>query len=387
MFSFVFSNPGHHAEILLPAVRALQERGRRCEVLSLAEFRGMTTPRWELQGVRVKRVIPVRRPGRIPPPKADEVGARGSLRSRAQKLVWTGILEPRLRWLLRASQVVVVPNDAAYPYAELCRWLRNRGTPFVLVQEGIRFRLPIEDAVPYGKAGAARVCVWGQGSADYFASRGVPHEQIAITGNPRFDRIDLAHWQTEGAAFLARHQIPAPPVLYMSNPIDAQGFGSQEFKLQLFEAFLREAQVTLERANAPLVIKLHSYEDPSAFRAILQRFGVRAVVAEAVPLFALLAVARAAIVAASTVGLEALFFGVPLGALHLGDHGYAFEYVARAAAEPLEMGRFGPGLEALLRPTDERKASGRLLVERHLANVGTASVHVADAIEGVMEAR
>jgi protein TonB len=72
VISFVFSNPGHHAEIMLPVVRTLQARGQPCRVVSIAEFRGMTTPKWEVNGAEVHRLMPVRRPIDPPRPAVDQ---------------------------------------------------------------------------------------------------------------------------------------------------------------------------------------------------------------------------------------------------------------------------------------------------------------------------
>jgi hypothetical protein len=102
-----------------------------------------------------------------------------------------------------------------------------------------------------------------------------------------------------------------------------------------------------------------------------------------VPLFAVLAAARAAVVLASTVGLEALLFGVPLAVLSIPHHGHVFEYVERGAAVPLDLGPdFTTQLERLLHG-DVLGGAAKLL-ERHLANRGTAVTHVADTIEATV---
>lgn len=384
VITFVFSNPGHHAEILLPVVRSLQAKGHHCQIVSLAEFRGLRTPDWSATGAAVVRALPFARPGRVPPPPADtgQAGAR-RFRSTLQQLVWRLGLGPRLRWLLRDSRLVVVPNDAAYPYGELTILCKAMGIPFVLVQEGIRFALPIEDKVAYGLGGAARVCVWGAGSADYFESRGVPRSAIVITGNPRYDAVDRAAWTQTGDAYLRANGILQVPLLYMSNPIDAQGFGTTAFKLELFRSFLRECGPALTARDVPIVVKLHSYENPATFRAIAAEVGAQVHVAEGVPLFALLASARAAVVAASTVGLEALYFGLPLAALQLGRHGFAFEYVSRGAAVPLRPGEMLAGLHHLLEAPSARAEDGRALLERHLAHIGRATDRVRDTLLSV----
>ena len=66
------------------------------------------------------------------------------IRRLLQRSLRLGGLGPRLRWILRDARAVLVPNDAAFPYADFTRWLRGRRTPYLLVQEGIRFPLPGE---------------------------------------------------------------------------------------------------------------------------------------------------------------------------------------------------------------------------------------------------
>ncbi|MDQ3297463.1 MAG: hypothetical protein M3619_12815 [Myxococcota bacterium] len=384
MISFVFSNPRHHAEILLPVVRHLQGSGVACRVVSIAELRGLATPKWELGGAAVKKALPVPRPGRIPPPAASELSGRRTLgwRALAHQSVWKLALGPRLRWLLRGSRCVVVPNDAAFPYLQLVRELGDRRVPVVLVQEGIRFPFPADTGSEYGKTGATRVCVWGQGSAEHFASIGVPPSHLCVTGNPRFDTFDVAGFRARREATLAELGLAQPPLVFLSNPVETQGFCSADDKLALFAKFLREAATVTN--DVPIAVKLHSYEEPAAFARAAERAGVPVTMVPAsLPLFALLAVARAAVVLASTVGLEALVFGVPLGVLQIPGHDFAFEYVQRGAAIGIAANAIPDGVAALL---GSAAGHGRgstdtsRFVERHLAHRGHAAEHVGDAI-------
>jgi hypothetical protein len=308
------------------------------------------------------------------------------LRAAAQNALWKIALGPRFRWLLRYSSVVVIPNDAVFPYVQLVSWLRERDVPYVLMQEGIRFPLPLEDSTigSYGRNGARKLCVWGEGSAEHFRAIGVPAASVCVTGNPRFDRLDVPAMRAEGARTLASLGVEQAPLLYLSNPIEIQGYGTVEFKLDIFGGFLREAAALLRRRRLPLVVKLHAYEDPAAFRAIAAHEGVPVIVADAAPLFPLLATARAAVVLASTVGLEALVFGVPLGALEIPGHGFAFEYVERGAAVGLRRGYLQPDLESLLA---DPPCQASAFLDRHLANRGAATEHVRLAILAAMENR
>ncbi len=390
MISFVFSNPRHHAEILLPVVRRLQTQGQPCRVISMAELRGMTTPTWDLAGAKQHSLLPVRRPFRVPPPDTGgetNASPKRDYRGVLQNAVYRAGIGPRLRWLLRGSGAVVVPNDAAFPYLQLVRSLAERHVPFVLVQEGIRFKLPSETSTAYGKNGAASVCVWGTGSAEHFTSIGVPSRILRVTGNPRFDHLETTGCAEEGRAILAGLGVQSPPLLFLSNPIETQGYCSNAEKLELFGAFLREAIPVTKRLGVPIVVKLHSYERSSEFDAIARQLGVAITLAHDAPLFPLLATARAAVVTASTVGLEALVFGCPLAVLKVPHHDYAFEYVQRGAAIGLAIGNVARGVEELLDHRSEgRDRAATALLDRHLAFRGTANHRIGEAILSVAHA-
>ena len=400
MVTFVFSNPRHHLDAMVPVARRLRERAVPCRFVSLAELRGFPTPSLaeRLPGAQVRRAIP--RHVRRDPSAGAGVGARGGtgalLRRAARAAVWRAGLRPRLRWLLRGTHVAVVPNDAAYPYAELAADLRARRVPFVLLQEGVRFPLPTEDAagLAYGKGGAAAVCAWGEASAEHFRAIGVPAASIHVTGTPRFDDVSPAAWRERSRALAAELGLAREPLLYLSNTIDDQGFCTTARKLALFAGFVREAAPVLQREGRALVVKLHPREDPAAFRraaAAFPELPIHVLPLEA-PLFAVLAMGRAAVVLASTVGLEALAFGLPLGVLAIPGHGHVFEYVARGAATGLAPGGIAEGVARLLATatatagatpattaTTAAPAAARFL-ERHMAHRGEAAARIADQI-------
>ena len=385
MIGFVLSNPRHHAEMMVPVVRELTRRGVPCRIVSLAELRGFTTP--DL-GVDVVRAIP----GQVR--KSPSAGASGPagpgtpLRRVAQTVVWRAALGPRLRWLLHGARAVVVPNDGAFPYRELVSQLRGRDVPFVLMQEGIRFPLPHETGEDaYGRGGAAAICAWGEASAAHFRGIGATPDTVHVTGNPRFDSLDPAPWRERGQALLARLGLDRAPLLFLSNPIDDQGFCTTEDKLALFERFLDEARPALEASGRAVVVKLHPREDVAAFRAAAQRSSARdrTHVLGDEPLFSVLGAGHAAVVVASTVGLEALLFGLPLAVLQVPGHGFVFDYVSGGAAAGLAPGAIGAGVADLLaRGPAERNTS---YLMRHLAHVGTAAQRVADRIQAIGAAR
>lgn len=393
MVTFVFSNPRHHLDMMVPVARILAERAVPLRFVSLAELRGFPTPDLgdRLPGADVRRAIP--RHVRRDPSAGAGVGTGGGpgalLRRVARAAVWGAGLRPRLRHLLRGTELAVVPNDAAYPYAELAADLRARRVPFVLLQEGIRFPLPTEDAagLAYGAGGAAAVCAWGEASAEHFRAIGVPARAIRVTGNPRFDGVSPAAWRDRGRALADELGLGREPLLYLSNTIDDQGFCTTAEKMALFADFVREARPVLERERRALVVKLHPREDTEAFRRAAAGFpGVPIhVLPPGAPLFAVLAMGRAAVVLASTVGLEALAFGLPLAVLAIPGHGHVFEYVARGAAIGLAPGAIADGLGRLLAAAPPPEAGPFL--ERHMAHRGQAAAQIADQIASLLNAR
>jgi hypothetical protein len=385
---FLLTNPKHHAEMTTPVAAELRRRGHRTVMVSLAELRGFETPEGELVAA-----IPwqVRKSPQVGAEfGADGSGAKGGMRKVAQRAVVAALL-PRLAWLLRGVDAVMVPNDAAYPYRDLVNALRAWKKPVALLQEGIRFPLPSEGSggggAVYGGSGVRVACAWGEGSAEHFRGVAIKGTRVEVTGNPRFDGIELAAWKAKGQALMRELRFGDGPFLYMSNPVDDQRFCTTAEKLQLFERFVERAAPELVRRAAPLVVKLHPREDAAAFRKIAERMPIAVHVAEGAPLFAWLAVARGAAVLASTVGLEALRFGVPLGVLPLPGHGHVFEYASRGAAAPLAMDALETGVAEIFDGAGARAEAANALIERHLGAPSGAAVRVADVMEQLGRSR
>lgn len=385
---FLFTNPKHHAEMMLPVAAELRRRGHQPVLVSLAELRGFTTPASGPGGEALVAAIPwqLRKSPQVGAEfGADGAGAKGGLRKAAQRAV-VAALVPRLAWLLRGVDAVLVPNDAAYPYRDLVDALQLARKPVALLQEGIRFPLPSERGAAggavYGGSGARAVCAWGEGSAEHFRAVAKAGTRVVVTGNPRFDGIDVERWRGEGQRLMRELHFGDGPFLYMSNPVDDQGFCSTAEKLQLFERFVERAAPELVRRAAPLVVKLHPREDAEAFRRAAKKLPISVHVADGAPLFAWLAVARGAVVLASTVGLEALRFGVPLGVLPLPNgHGHVFEYASRGAAVGLQLEALEEGVAAIFDGAAERGAEASALIERHLGAPSGAAVRIADTLE------
>ena len=260
---FVFTNPGHHLEAMRPVAERLGRQGHDVKLLSLAELRGFRTP----QAADVHRVLP---PFRRSPAHGRSLATRTQAGSPgpAHRLL-DAVLRPRLRWLLRGSDVVVVPNDTAWPYDGITAALRRQGRPFVLMQEGIRFPLPGEQALgaAYGGGGAHALCVWGEASAEHFRTV-APAERIHVTGTPRFDAVQPADHAASAQALLERLGETRKPLLFLSNPVDDMGYCSTVQKMEAFAAFATATAPILADRDRALLVKLHPREDLEAFREV-----------------------------------------------------------------------------------------------------------------------
>jgi hypothetical protein len=283
-------------------------------------------------------------------------------------------------WSAR-PQLVVTLNDAAYPYDRIAALMRSRSLPFVLVQEGIRFPLPgIPQDRAYGAGGAVGLAVWGSSSAAHFESIGVDPPRIHVTGCPRFD--STARRSTLRDPDTAPE---APPtsrsLLLLTNPIDAQGFCSTERKLELVRRFADGVADLLADRSLQLIVKLHGGEDEDSYRAALAESAAatRIEIRREGSLEPLFDQAAAAIVMASTTGLEALMHSLPLGVLEIPGIGFVFDYVERQVAAGLGWtGSMRSQVERLLdyHPAADLPA----YLESHVAHRGRAAQNVADLV-------
>jgi hypothetical protein len=384
MVTFVFTNPRHHLEMMVPVAAKLRDRDIAVRFVSLAELRGLRTPERlaGLHDVELVRVLPpwLRKSSSTGAGVGTSGGPAAFARNAARAVTWYGVLAPALHFYLRHSDVVVVPNDAAFPYDSLTSWLRKRGVPFVLLQEGIRFPLPTEQraSLPYGGNGAAMICAWGEASAEHF-QKVAPSKAVVVTGTPRWDNVQPSSWREAGAALMSKLGLTRKPLLYLSNTVDDQGFCTTTQKMQLFADFIERAAPVLD--GRAIVVKLHLRENVEAFRAVASKQSAAPVhVLGTEGLFETLAIGQAAVVLASTVGLEALAFDLPLGVLALPNHGHVFEYVSRGAAVGLELENLTVKLPQLLDAPHTPDTPVREFLERHLANRGNAASRIADRI-------
>lgn len=387
---FVISNDRHHVATFEPIIRQLQlSLGVECmcRIVSLCELRGIETPMYGLpvEGESIISLFP--RNIRRSPATGRQSGSsvQKVARKFARRLCCHLILRRQVeRWLETRPGVVVVPNDAAFPYDFICAMLRSRGIPFVLVQEGVRFPLPTEkDGAVYGGNGAAHVAAWGEASAEYFRQSGVPLDRLRLTGCPRFDCIAETDWTEAVSGLRERLGLWEKTVLFLTNPVDDLGFCTTADKLDLVVSLVRTVIPVLEDEDSSLVLKLHAREAPEDYEPLLQGLPGRdrVNVVGNVPLYPLLASSTAAITMASTAGLEALLFGLPLSVMKLPKFGYVHDYVSSDAAWGMEPG--GAAAEALrqmLQSPERRGPAVDAYLDRQLARRTGATEQVVGVI-------
>lgn len=331
---------------------------------------------------------------------------RDRLASRAARFAVWRALDVVVKDAFLGSDVVMMMNDHAYPYLDIARSLRRNGIPFVLAQEGVRFAMPQEDDTQfYGRGGAKLIAVWGESSAEHFASRGVPRSELRITGCPRFDELDLAEEQRSAKELEARMGLSGKTVLgYFSNLVDMQGYCSTKDRIGLFGRFLDAIRPLAEGSWGPtgtprggssglrVALRIHPAEDPDDFaRVVGSRPWSRELVVDAndLPLFPLLVVCRAVVVLSSTIGLEASLVDRPVGVVEMPGFGYAHDYVRSGVGLPLP---FRPELlsqvERLLGSFgDESRGARAEYVQKSLSRDRLAAPRITDVLEEASRGR
>ncbi len=373
--------------MMQPVIARLKQQGHyQCRVISLCSFRGFPSPsdRFPLADDFIS--IPDRQIR--PSPTAGKQGGRAShrLRGVAREVSWQLMLQRPLRHTLQTRpDLVVLPNDAAFPYDHIMKMLHGRDIPFLLMQEGIRFPLPTDkEHDAYGRGGAAAIAAWGENSAAYFRQVGVPAERIYVTGNPRFDFVRQTEWQTMAAQLTSQLPLGQTNLLFLSNPIDDQGFCTTAEKMALVHCFITEITPLFENPEFRLLIKLHGRESLADFTGVCAPFPFAAqiLILQNEPLYPLFKLADAAIVLASTVGLEALLFGLPLGVLEIPGTGFVFDYVSSDVAQGLTWTQpMAAQIHSLLTPQPERVIATEKYVYCNLASVGNATQQVVSLIK------
>jgi hypothetical protein len=397
LVDFFISNDRHHPAIIKPVVETLATRSDyRCRVLSLCEFRGLHSPAQSFARERVEflKIMPYKWRSSPSSGGGQQTGSTRShqLRELARGVSWHLLLRRPIAAAYRTRpDLVVLPNDAAFPYDHIVALLRQKRIPFVLVQEGIRFPAPALNAGagdPYGQGGAAAIAAWGERSAAFFRHQGVPNNQIHLTGSPRFDSIATTDWQTQADTLKTTLKLGERNLLFLSNPIDDLGFCTTAEKLALVKRFITEIASLFDDPLFTLLIKLHVRESVADFEALTTDlpYANRIKVLSDTPLYPLFVLSQAAIVLASTVGLEALLFNLPLAVLEIPGTGFVYDYVKDGAAQGLSWDTpMAPQVETLLSTRLQPNGTVKAYLAGSLATQSEATKQVVGLIRSLVE--
>lgn len=334
---FYISNNNHHWDNFRPVIQILIERGYQVRLISLCELRRMRSPDTSDLNIQIIQLFSKIKGLKTSSGSKGIGGNQSILRNVLRYFLWIFLLRIRLKKVNRYKpDLVIVPNDVAFPYNYICSFLKKHGISFFLFQEGIRFALPNERGLkPYGTNGAELVMVWGEKSARYFQELGC---KVAITGSPRYDELLRKDYSLEEKHFESRFNRSDFNILFASNPIDDQGFCSRDLKLLLFEKFLHLLSQNFS-SNTHLFIRLHPREDMNLFTDVVNRSRIsyRVSFVQDVPLFVLFRKVDLVVVFASTIGLEAIVSGARLAVLKIPGYDYQFDYVQSGVGIPIDV--------------------------------------------------
>jgi hypothetical protein len=190
-------------------------------------------------------------------------------------------------------------------------------------------------------------------------------------------------WKPETAALGNKLGVGTRNLLFLSNPIDDQGFCTTTEKIALIQRFVRECAPLFDDGEFFMILKLHGRESLQDVKAALVSvpFASRTIVTNDAPLYPLFGLGQGAVVLASTVGLEALMFGVPLGVLAIPPWGFAFDYVSKGGANGISFDApIAEQINALVHPTPERQVAARKYLENALARRDGAASAIAELV-------
>ncbi len=377
--------------MMKPVMQQLQAKNIKVVLVSLCEFRRMETPDKELNtlGISVIKLASLKFKGATTSTGKTHIGGnKAFLRNALRYAIWLGKVKNSL---IRANRerpdLVVVPNDIAYPFDRICKWLNRKKIPFVLQQEGIRFPLPNEEGmIQYGTNGAKEILAWGEDSASYFRGLGITSKVIAA-GNPRFDNF----FMSEGKFAAEKKNLPLGEfnILYVSNPVDDQGFCTHEEKIRLFKAFLNGIKGLIQAHDIKVFVRLHPREDIQSFKAALDGLVIdRVVWAQEYSLFDYLEQMDLTVILASTVGLESMMMHTPVAVIKLPGHGYVFNYVSSGCAIGIDVDtEFSDSVwRALTVDKIKLKEKSLTYVNNQLSHKGTSVLFISNHLQDLIHA-
>ena len=150
---------------------------------------------------------------------------------------------------------------------------------------------------------ADKMMVWGKESFYWFLERGVCEEQLAIVGNPRFDKAIKAYSD-------CYHSI-SPKILLLTNPIDRN----------VIKKLIRTFAWATENFKGKVIIKLHPSEtDPEWFRSQIPDPVKNNVEVSSLPMNDVgLGIGDIAVVGNSSAGIDAILMGAAVVNICIDD--------------------------------------------------------------------
>ena len=328
--SIFITNPNHHVLITLPIARKLKDLDVEVEYISLCEVRKFLTPEKLFNDVGVKfKKFDLK----VPKQKVRHNGSNKSKPSALKVLIsnllrfifWFCVLYPKLKLWLRSSTHCILLNDSAYPGNYIISYLKRKNKVSILLQEGIRFTLPVEELQQYGDSGVNYLITWGKKSKEYFDGIVKSPTQVFALGSPGFDK----------SLYLQQSLDSVPDkiekVAIFGNPIDDQKFVTKEEKMAIYIDLARTLCKYAEKRNRKLdiIFKNHPRESPEELRDILKKNDLEfiKVYESSSDIDIVLNTVDAGIVFASTVGINVIVHGKKLAVVKLKNHEYLGDYV------------------------------------------------------------
>lgn len=393
---FYISNSNHHWQMFKPVMKELRNiENIELMLVSLCEFRRMTTPIDELEKLNIPYFLlrGLKFKGSSTSTGKKHIGGNQSIiRNILREVIWSFWLLPSLlKSNKQKPDLVVIPNDVAYPFNKICSWFKKKNIPFILFQEGIRFPLPNEEGqTEYGRNHSRYIFAWGEKSGEYFKNLSIGNTQIFLGGNPRFDGMIKCDYSTEVLRIRENKLYGNKNILYVSNPVDDQGFCTHEEKMELFRKFIQKVRMLREEIDLVAWVRLHPREDAKDFENEIEKEGAGGFLGF-LPNFSLFGSLRAmdgAIILASTVGLEAMMNNVPVAVIKLPRHDYVFDYVSSGAALPLDLDRDScETIKRLISDSHEIKAKRKSYLEQHVTNLGESKHIISSKLVEIINAK
>lgn len=381
---YFISNRRHHWQVVSSVSRIMAERGHDGRVLSLCELRGEVTPDAAESPVPIVPIIgKVASVGRRGVVKSARTGrTRGLLR----KAAWYARLAPRLELMLRRRKpdLVVLPNDLAYPFDHIVDLLGRLGIRWVLYQEGILFQLPPSDLRPYGAGGAHAIAAWGTDAAKYFIDvAGAPADTVHAVGSPRHDSFSREAFEAEAERLRAEVPEGHRLITFFGTTVDKPGgHCSSAEKLESIEAFVESLAPVMETHPFTLWVKPHAGENATEYAEILARSAIRdhAMLRTDLATFPAVLASDAVIMNGSSIGVEALLLGARVGCIPIPRTGYPFDYGTSDAYVAIPARDGADAIRELLASTADPDVVAENL-EKHFAN----RPHAADQMATLLE--